>query len=284
MEKSGGALAWRTWAKTAPNPQGDTAMRNTSLASPLKIVVGICLAACLTLCAVALSGCSQSAAAQSAQKIAFKAACADEYQAALDAVREQADDAKLIAIRTSAYAFEGSTPNWMYLFYSWKHANSYTVFVVDGTATVGETGKLSFTQDDFEAVPDVTGLAYDVDAAYKLLTESIEGDGKLATCRAYLMTFVEGDEDPTADAMKWFFSFNEPDDAADLKEDETTQESGATQDLEPRAFTVDASTGEVTELARSNAEEDAQDANPEDTPSKGNGAEDAESESVESEQ
>lgn len=225
-------------------------IERTSRNKKRAIIVAIA-AACALLCATLLAGCIESKASSSAKQISFNAAFSENYQAALEEARSQADDVKFIAVRTSSYGFAGSSPSWMYLFYSWKDATAYTVFVVDGVATAGETGALSFTQGDLDAVPDISGITYDANAAYELLTESLEGDGELLTCRSYLMAYAEGEEDPTADAMKWFFSFNEEADIEDLAAESAAEsDENSEADRSPRAFTVDAMTGEIEELSQ----------------------------------
>ena len=225
------------------------------IAAPLALSLAIVLA-CL------LGGCAQqSAAASSAGKLSFAPACADSYQAALAAAQEEASDAKLVAMRTSSYALEGSTPSWMYLFYSWERASSFTVFITGDQASVGASGNLPFTQDDFAAIPDASEIVYDADAAYEELLKAIEGEWQLVTCRAYLMTYAEGDADPTADSLKWFFSFNEADDVADASSSSAENETSSQTAGEPRAFSVDARTGEVAELATAIDEEHEPSAN-----------------------
>ena len=212
--------------------------------------------ACILFCITLLAGCSESKAASSAKQILFDAAFSNDYQAALDEARNKADDAKFIAVRTSSYGYAQSSSSWMYLFYSWTDATAYTVFVVDGVATAGETGNLPFTQDDLNAVPDASELTYDADAAYDLLVKSLEGDSEFLTCRAYLMAYAEGEDDPTADAMKWFFSFNEEADVADLMADkEVESKVDPDASYSPRAFTVDATTGEIEELIQDTSEQ-----------------------------
>ena len=75
------------------------------------------------------------------------------------------------------------------------------------------------------------------------MLEAIEGEEELSTCRAYLMTYVKGDDDPTADALKWFFVFNEPDDIGAVGvEGNQGVNGGSTESL---VYAVDAQTGDV---------------------------------------
>lgn len=210
------------------------------------IMATIAVLTTLAICFAALPGCSsRSVATTSAETISFLPACGDDYQTALAAVHEKADDAKLLAIRTSTYCDSDAASNWMYLFYSWKRASAYTVFMINGEANVADMGGMAYNQTDFDAVPDLEGITYDADAAYEELLKNLEGDERLVTCRSYLMTYIAEDDDPTADSFKWFFSFNE--------EDVNDRGSAVTSDNDapissPRAFCVDVRTGEVTEL------------------------------------
>lgn len=201
------------------------------------------VAVTLVFLAGMLAACASSPAASTARQMMFSPSLGDDYRAAAAVMEEEADDAKLLAIRSSSCATGATTPSWMYLFYSWDKAQAYTVFVVNGEASLGETGNLPLTPDDFAAVPDVDALAFDADAAYERVLEAIEGEEEFSTCRAYLMTYVKGDDDPTADALKWFFVFNDPDDIGAVGiEGNQGGNGGSTESL---VYAVDAQTGDV---------------------------------------
>ena len=210
-------------------------------------VVAAAIASIVPLCVLCiLPSCAANTSLATAKQIKFAPSLENDYQLAVSAIEEKADDAKLIAIRLSSFADSETTPSWMYLFYSWNRASAYTVFVVEGEATIGETGNLPFTQSDFEAVPDASNITYDADAAFELLLDTIKKDDELSTCRAYLMTYVEGDDDPTVDAMKWFFSFNDPNDIESISNGEETEDENDSS-LTEHIFSVDAQSGEVIE-------------------------------------
>ena len=126
-------------------------------------------------------------------------------QAALEAAHGKAADAKLLAIRSSSYSSENAPSQWMYLFYSLNRAYAYTVFVSDGQATAADSGPMSISPQDFDAIPDASAITIDADDAWNAIVESMDGDGEICTARVFLMTYVKGDDDPTHDAMKWFF-------------------------------------------------------------------------------
>ncbi|MEE0706715.1 MAG: hypothetical protein UCH28_10090 [Adlercreutzia sp.] len=197
----------------------------------------------------ALEGCTPASPARaSACALAFSPALGESYEAACAAAAEKADDAKLMAVRSTSFSFADAEPGWMYLFYSWERASAYTVFVTGTTATAGETGNLAITQEEFDALPAVTALAWDADGAYQQITNVLEGDEEFLTCRAYLMTYDETSED----ALVWFFSFNEADDVASY-----LGEVEAASPIAPaQVWAVDAQSGEATRVSIEEADDD----------------------------
>ncbi|MDR3899932.1 MAG: hypothetical protein Q3X49_02370 [Slackia sp.] len=182
-----------------------------------RIALGRIVATVAALClATALCACAGSAAKSSASKISVNEAMGETYQAALEAAHDKAADAKLLAIRSSSYSSEDAPSQWMYLFYSLDRAYAYTVFVSDGQATVADSGPMSISPQDFDAIPDASAIRIDADDAWNTIVESMDGDDEICTARIFLMTYIKGDEDPTHDAMKWFFSLNESDNLASL--------------------------------------------------------------------
>lgn len=218
----------------------------------------------------ALGGCTPASPARaSACALAFSPALGESYEAACAAAAEKADDAKLMAVRSTSFSFADAEPGWMYLFYSWERACAYTVFVAGTTATAGETGNLAITQEEFNTLPDAGALAWDADAAYQQITNVLEGDEEFLTCRAYLMTYDETGED----ALVWFFSFNEADDVASyLGEVEAASPIASAQ-----VWAVDAQSGEATRVFEESTSTN-EDETPEDSESDGAAAKDIDAE------
>ena len=204
----------------------------------------IAATALMTVCGM-LYACANSPAKDSASSIAMKDALGDTYQKALESVQTKAPDAKLLAIRSSSYSDENSASEWMYLFYSFDRAYAYTVFATDGDTTVADSGPMSISADDFEAIPDASTITVDAPNAWNCVTDSIDGDGRVYTARAFLMTYVDGDDDPTRDAMKWFFSINQADNLSSFfeKSDENSNNAAPA-----RLFSVDCMNSSVSEL------------------------------------
>lgn len=186
-----------------------------------------------------LAGCGSSdPATASARALGFSAALGDSYQAACDAMAEKADDARLMAVRSTSFSSADAKPSWMYLFYSWERACAYTVFVSGTTATAGDTGNLAITEEEFATLPSVDALAWDADTAYDQVLTELEGVGEFLTCRAYLMTYDETGEDE----LIWFFSFNDADDVASYLGDVEALGEVAPAQL----WAVDAQSGEIS--------------------------------------
>ena len=203
------------------------------------------LAAALTalLLAAYLTGCAaQSAAETSASRIVFEPAFGEGYDAAREAVADRADDAKLLAVTSTTFSQAHFPSSWTYLFYSWQRASAYTVVVEDGRAKVADNPGLALAQTDFDAVPSSASVTWDCDAAYDQVLKQLSGQGEYLTCRAYLMTYIPEDDDPTADAFAWFFSFNENQDLREVYLDPNAE-------IAPAAtFSVDAQTGKVAQV------------------------------------
>ncbi|WP_302853176.1 hypothetical protein [uncultured Slackia sp.] len=168
----------------------------------------------------------------------------ETYQAALEAAHDKAADAKLLAIRSSSYSSENAPSQWMYLFYSLDRAYAYTVFVSDGQATAADSGPMSISPQDFDAIPDTSKIVIDANDAWNAIVESMDGDGEICTARVFLMTYVKGDDDPTHDAMKWFFSLNEGDNLASLFDNGQDKPDNTPA----RLFAVDCANASVEEL------------------------------------
>lgn len=207
----------------------------------LERIVATVAALCL---ATALCACAGSAAKSSASKISVSKAMGETYQAALEAVHDKAADAKLLAIRSSSYSSEDAPSQWMYLFYSLDRAYAYTVFVSDGQATAADSGPMSISPQDFDAIPDASAITIDANDAWNAIVESMDGNGEICTARIFLMTYVKGDEDPTHDAMKWFFSLNESDNLTSLFDNGQNKPDNAPA----RLFAVDCANTSVKEL------------------------------------
>lgn len=198
--------------------------------------------AILVLCC-ALGCASRSPAAESAARIPFDPAFAEAYEKASEAVGDNADDVKLLAVQSSTFSQAHFAPSWTFLFCSWQRVSAYTVEVVDGEARVVDNPGVSFTQDLFEAAPDDLEVVVDADEAYGIVLGTIDGEGTYLTCRAYLMTFVPEGEDSADDEMVWFFSFNETDDLKEISIDPD-------ENLAPAAtYGVDARTGDVRKIS-----------------------------------
>lgn len=211
-----------------------------------RTVQAICvLVVSLTIVALTLTACAkQSPAAKSASDMSYAPAFGQDYLIAQEAVNARADDAKLLALQSTDFSMSGSSASWMFLFYSWQRSSAYTVFVADGQATVADVPDASMARSEYEAIPDTAGtVVYDADQAYQLAVDGLKGEDRLITCRAFLMTYVARDEDPTVSANKWYFSFNENQDVRDATVDKTESIS------EPRLLAVDATTGQVSEVS-----------------------------------
>lgn len=207
----------------------------------LERIVATIAALCL---ATALCACAGSAAKSSASKISVSKAMGETYQAALEAAHDKAADAKLLAIRSSSYSSEDAPSQWMYLFYSLDRAYAYTVFVSDGQATAADSGPMSISPQDFDAIPDASAITIDANDAWNAIVESMDGNGEICTARIFLMAYVKGDEDPTHDAMKWFFSLNESDNLTSLFDNGQNKPDNAPA----RLFAVDCANTSVEEL------------------------------------
>ena len=207
----------------------------------LERIVATVAALCL---ATALCACAGSAAKSSASKISVSKAMGETYQAALEAAHDKAADAKLLAIRSSSYSSEDAPSQWMYLVYSLDRAYAYTVFVSDGQATAADSGPMSISPQDFNAIPDASAITIDANDAWNAIVESMDGNGEICTARIFLMTYVKGDEDPTHDAMKWFFSLNESDNLTSLFDNGQNKPDNAPA----RLFAVDCANTSVEEL------------------------------------
>ena len=137
-------------------------------------------AACIALCAAivaagVLAGC-ESENRKTASAIPVDAAMADSYTAALAAVQERAADAKLVAVRSSGFASADAAARWMYLFVSASRVSAYTVFSIGGDATVADYDEISFTEEQFAAIPDASEASVDADKAYDAAVRQIDGD------------------------------------------------------------------------------------------------------------
>ena len=209
--------------------------RVVALATPsaLAVSLALTLAGCLVGCN------SQPTAQSSASRITFENALGADYETALAAAVERADDAKLLAVSSETFSQAHFPSSWMFLFYSWKRASAYTVHMTDGQATVTDNPGFSLTQEDFGAIADPAGVDWDCERAYNQAIEQLDDQGEYLTCRAYLMTYVPEDDDPEADALKWFFVFNDEQDLRSIYLDPNADLAPAT------TLSVDGSTGKV---------------------------------------
>lgn len=231
MERSviGSKAIDRSGATTAPMA--------IALVLAVTLALAMALAGCLSACA------SQSTAASSASRIAFEPAFGTDYEIARDAVSQRAEDARLLAVSSSDLSQAHFTPGWSYLFYSWQRASAYTVFVADGQATIADNPGLSFSQDDFDAVPEPADIAWDSDAAYDSVVKQLDGEGEYLTCRAYLTTYAPDSADGAIGAFEWIFSLN---DEGDLRSVYLNPDA----EIAPAAmFSVDARTGKAERMS-----------------------------------
>ncbi len=97
---------------------------------------------------------------------------------------------------------------------------------------------------DFDAIPDTSKIVIDANDAWNAIVESMDGDGEICTARVFLMTYVKGDDDPTHDAMKWFFSLNEGDNLTSLFDNGQDKPDNTPA----RLFAVDCANASVEEL------------------------------------
>lgn len=213
-------------------------------ANAQKALVIIAISAIAALAACGLCSCAGSPAKESASKISVSAALGSTYQTAVDAVRQKADDAKLLAIRSSSYCSDGNPSEWMYLFYSFNKAYAYTAFVSNGEATVADSGPMAISSEEFAAIPDSDAIAVDAPDAWKAVVSALDGEGKIYTTRIFLMTFITEDSDPTQDAMQWFFSVNEGDNLSSFFEGNSMQTD---DNCQARLFSVNSSDASVKE-------------------------------------
>ena len=213
------------------------------------LIAKLCAACVLTACVmIGVCGCDAGAKAkEAADDIAIQPAMGESYEAALAAVQEKASDAKLLAVRLSAAADSSTAPEWMYLFISHTRVCAYTVFMSEGQATAAEYAQMSFTEDEFNAIPDPSVMQIDADQAYDLVKDTLAPDQVAEDVSIWLMTYVKEDADPTEYAMKWVFSFNE-----DIEEDADGNE------VRPFAYYVDAYTGDVVSVEMTTSDQDSQ--------------------------
>ncbi len=210
-----------------------------------KIPARIAVVAIVSAIACMLCSCAASPAKESASKISVDEAMGDTYQKALDAAQQKADDVKLLAIRSSSYCSDNEPSTWMYLFYSFDRAYAYTVFVSDGNAMAADSGPMSISPDEFASIPDAANITVDAPDAWKAVASALDGDSKVYTARAFLMTYIKGDDDPMQDAMKWFFSVNENDNLSAFFENSEQKQDNSAQ---ARLFAVNCSDASVTEI------------------------------------
>lgn len=163
----------------------------------------------LACCGGLLAGCESG---QTAKRFSMLPALSgDGFEMAKQAVAGEASDAVLIAARlTKPLAPEAPADDaaWMYLFASKGSSMSYTVFPGDEQPLAAAFEPYALTEAQWASVPPVEQVALDADAAYgKLADLYAEELSDKDDCLVYLMTYVAEDEDPLADAMKWFFEF-----------------------------------------------------------------------------
>lgn len=191
-----------------------------------------------------LSSClAPSVSRESASHMSYDPAFTQSYVAAQEAVSLKAEDAKLLAIQSDDFTLPGSKTSWVYLFYSWDRSSAYTVTVANGSAKVTDNPGMSLAKTNFEAIPDISDSAFDADAAYRAVTEQLDGTGKLITCRAYIVSYAGESESATMPPCTWVFSFNQAEDVREAALDKTGEISPQ------RVFAVDAYSCEVSEIA-----------------------------------
>ena len=197
------------------NPLFDRGWRRPRRAFGVAAAVGIAAVVAVG----GLCGCAAepelSPAAQSASKISFEPAFESDYAVAREAVLQKADDAKLLAVRSSTFSQAHLTPDWSFLFYSRQRVSAYTVQVTDGVAKVIDSPGITMLQEEYDAIPDPDLAILDADAAYQQAVSQLDGTGEYATCRASLVT-CDFEDDSSAQAFVWYFAFNEEEDLRDI--------------------------------------------------------------------
>lgn len=182
------------------------------------------------------------------------------YGVALAKVQESAPDAVLVAVRLSHDATPGTPADelsWMYLFGSKEGNSTYTVFPGEDGPLAAAYGSYPLTEEEWAAIPDVSEITIDADAAYQaVIDQYADRVNDSDTCSAYLMTYIAEDADPTMDAMKWFFDFGFEDEPSN-ESDSASSGTGANEQADPDGQEDASETGQKRQSGEAGADGDA---------------------------
>lgn len=215
----------------------------------LAVLLGSLLIGCCMM-TMLLTGCEPTVPQQqaAAESIVVPPALDEAFDKAYAAVKERAEDAKLVAIRSSSSFSPGFEPEWMYLFVSRTSVCYYTAFIQDGEPVVADYARVSYSEDEMEAIPPALDIVFDANEAYATVVGTLSPDQIPAACSVYLMMYLSEAEGGNDNALKWFFVFEA---MADEGEDADKE---ASADF---AYCVDARTGVCTQAAIETSEDGA---------------------------
>lgn len=170
----------------------------------------ICVAVAVLLALGACVGCASNSARTAAESIEVGPAI-NEGLEQIDAamLEEKSDDARLVAIRTVFELEPGDAARWQYVYVSRDQVREYTArFKKDEMVVDSVPQAASLLASEMEAIPDVSGISLDADAAYAKALEALEPNDEVKTLDAYLLTFVREGTTEEVDPMTWYFVFN----------------------------------------------------------------------------
>lgn len=204
-------------------------------------------------CMFPLAGCTVSEAKESVgvdAPFAVAAAFGDEFKVVQAAMHEEADDAVLLAVRSSSLVSTEAACSWSYLFGSAREGCAYTAFTSDEKAFPAYYGTYTLSEEAWSSIPDVSEVKVDADEAFSLAVQELGESVSVENCYLYLLTYVAESEDPSAGTMRWYVECNAP---ATTEAQAALEASGsssvAEEDKEPQAVVaVDARTGRVERL------------------------------------
>lgn len=186
---------------------------------PVVIIAALCLTAALWL--AELAGCG-SQAEQPQQAVAENTATLEasdaaealgyDYTVAYAEMTKKVPDAKLLGVQTTSTVFSDGSPQWMYLFGSKDTKEAYTVFMgapAEGsetpTATVAGYGPFDITDEEWEAIPNLTGEAVlaTPGSAWALRAAETAYGRTIGSYTVSLLTYVPAGAEGNYEPMQW---------------------------------------------------------------------------------
>ncbi|WP_172623362.1 hypothetical protein [Arabiibacter massiliensis] len=163
----------------------------------------------------------------------------------MDAMRQEAPDAVLLAVRTSTVVEPETRCSWSYLFGSEGEGCAYTAFTSEGKAYPAYLGVYEIDDEEWASIPPADEVGVDADQALSLALDAWGGEEAAENCYVYLLTHIAENEDPSAGTMKWYVEINMPDaDGEALAATDGESPSGSAE----AAFSVDARSGAVEKV------------------------------------